>query len=220
MHVHRISRIADLTSCVDDWNRLSADHPFVSWDWLSTWWKHYGIERDLYCLVVQDHFGGVVGLAPWFIESSATRGRRIKFLGSGHVCSDYMRILTLDTDTERVSQAVALWLKQANDSPQDCEADGWDFLSFEGIRQGEPSLVCLRQQLEALGYKSDDDQAMNCWRNHLGNDWDSYVAQLSKNHRRKVRHLRKKYIDVGRTEFAYAENKQQFAQFYETSTLR
>ena len=213
--VKRVTRFVDLAAYAADWHRLAAGDPFISWDWLSAWWNHYGADRELYVLVVTDDQHNVIGIAPWFVKSSATRGRRIRFLGSGHVCSDYVRILACAADINRVAAALATWLKEANEKTHPAE-DGWDFLSLDGVRKGELSLNALRRELEANGHRSDDDATPDCWRNILGESWQEYLYRLSKRTRRKVRETRKKYIDAGRTEFEFAQDRQQFVEFYET----
>jgi hypothetical protein len=37
-----ITTFDDLCALQAEWNELSGDSPFRSWDWLATWWKHYG----------------------------------------------------------------------------------------------------------------------------------------------------------------------------------
>ena len=216
MRVTRISHLMELTSTyVDDWNRLAAKNPFVGWTWISAWWKHYGTEHDLYVLVVEDNHENVIGFAPWFLETSRTRGRRVKFLGTGHVCTDYTKILARDQDVGRVTTAIALWLKSANGNERE-DDDRWDFLSFDGIASTEPSIIRLREELQALGHVAEFEPTLHCWRAELHADWDSYVATLSKKSRRKVRAMRKKYIDVGRTEFNYAATMEEFTDYYKS----
>ncbi len=217
MRVTRISHLTDLTSCyVDDWNRLAGNAPFIGWTWMSAWWKHYGTAFDLYVLIVEDDDGTVVGIAPWFLEASPARGRRIKFLGTGHVCSDYLRLLVRDQDIDQVTSAIADWLKAANAVPIQRVDDAWDFLSFEGIQQGEPTTKRLRKQFQLLGNETEFDPTIGCWRTTLPKDWNTYVMTLTKKSRRKVRDMRKKYIDADRTEFKYASTFDEFEDFYES----
>ena len=46
MHVERITNWLELQALEADWNALVGGMPFRSWDWLATWWKHYGGESQ------------------------------------------------------------------------------------------------------------------------------------------------------------------------------
>ena len=57
---------------------------------------------------------------------------------------------------------------------------------------------------------------MNCWRSEVRGSWDDYVKNIgSRNRRRKVRDLKKKYIDTGRADFSYAKTQAEFNDYFE-----
>jgi CelD/BcsL family acetyltransferase involved in cellulose biosynthesis len=216
MQVIRVQKLTELaTAYAESWDRLAGSSPFTSWTWMSTWWKYYGQDNELYVLVVKDDAGEVLGIAPWYQESSTTRGRRIKFLGMGHACSDYLGLLAKDEDLSRVCRAIAEWLHFVNDDVEQKKLHGWDFLSVEGVCPTDTSMACLREALDALGYQINFESTPSCWRNELRGNWDAYLAGLSKKRRRKVRDLKRKYIDTGRTTFEYAQTAEQMRQFYQ-----
>jgi hypothetical protein len=75
MNVQVITTSDELRALAAGWNEL-ATSPLHSWDWLATWWSHYGgAERQLHVLAVYDD-GRVgeglerrlVGIAPWYLE--------------------------------------------------------------------------------------------------------------------------------------------------------
>jgi len=51
------------------WSHLLSDVPgvpvFLTWEWVSAWWRHYGQGNSLYVLAVRESGGRLVGLAPW-----------------------------------------------------------------------------------------------------------------------------------------------------------
>ena len=53
------------------WNELlsasMADSFFLSWEWLSEWWKHFGKGKELFVLAVRDS-DGICGIAPLLRE--------------------------------------------------------------------------------------------------------------------------------------------------------
>ena len=53
---HQITARADLAALEMPWNILAAGEPMRSWNWLSTWWNHYGNtdNRELHVLAGGD----------------------------------------------------------------------------------------------------------------------------------------------------------------------
>src|SRR5215471_8991522 len=92
-----------LNSLEAPWNQLSGGEPLRSWDWLATWWKHYGpsdhddtkhAPRRLHALAVYDRNAlathQLVGIAPWYLRTSKLHGDVLRPLGSGEVCTDHV----------------------------------------------------------------------------------------------------------------------------------
>jgi CelD/BcsL family acetyltransferase involved in cellulose biosynthesis len=78
----------------DEWNELlsasSADCPFLTWEWLHTWWTHLGSHRRLRLFAVR--FGNeLVALAPLSApRHPISRLSPLTFLGTGFAGSDYL----------------------------------------------------------------------------------------------------------------------------------
>ena len=47
MLVNRIAETAKLDGLRAEWNALAQGVPFREWQWLHTWWRCYGANRDL-----------------------------------------------------------------------------------------------------------------------------------------------------------------------------
>jgi len=94
MRVTRLTTSEELEALADSWNCLTRAVPFRSWQWLATWWKHYGDGRELYVLAVHNDDGVLIGIAPLFRERQTTGGLVLNWLGSGEVCTDYVTILS------------------------------------------------------------------------------------------------------------------------------
>ena len=95
VRIERLASTEALAPWSASWNALAAGVPFRSFEWLESWWPAYGdaADRELFALAAFDSRGELVGLAPWYVERSASDRRAIRFLGSGEVCSDYLTIL-------------------------------------------------------------------------------------------------------------------------------
>ena len=193
MEVVRLATAAELEPLCDDWNRLAGGVPFRRSEWLLTWWRHYGQRGELYTLAVRDR-GRLVGLAPWFLERSRSRGRIVRWLGSGEVCSDYLSLLCSADDAPGVAAAVADWLPQAATRRGD---DRWDLLEWEGVAADDAAVTALAGELAERDAKVNQTAGLNCWRLELPGDWPAYQAMLSKSHRKQVRRLEERVLAAG-----------------------
>src|SRR6267378_4429941 len=78
----------------EEWNDLlaesAADCLFLTWEWLSTWWRHLSGDRKLYISTVRSR-GRLVALAPLVVRppgiSSVLPFPALEFMGTGSVGS-------------------------------------------------------------------------------------------------------------------------------------
>jgi CelD/BcsL family acetyltransferase involved in cellulose biosynthesis len=201
MIVERITSSGRLAELAPDWNRLSQGVPFRSWEWLATWWSHYGGESEprrqqaeLYTLCVYEH-GALIAVAPWYVQAYPLHGRVVQFLGSGQVCTDYQTVLCKPGWEAPVAAALADWLV---DRAGQAGADGWDQLELGGIDAGNAMMRSLAQCLAERGALAHCRPGQPCWRVNLPGSWEEYAATLSKSHRKELRGCRRRYFDTGR----------------------
>lgn len=197
MHVTRITTTKALERLAPNWNCLAHGIPFRTWQWLFNWWKHYGDGKSLYTLAVYDDAGVLVGVAPWFIESRGSDGRVIQFLGSGHVCTDYLTILSTVEHASAVVTAIAQWLVRAAAGQGDPD-DQWDLLDFECISVGETNIEAMLSALHVAGCSTNRRPSLNCWRLALPASWDVFASELPGSHAKKVRKVSRRVFGEGR----------------------
>ncbi len=204
MRVYCLTSLDELTPYADDWERLAAGLPFRGWTWLSNWWRHYGPQSDaeaqrtrLATLCVFDNDDTLVGIAPWYLDCSAMRGRVLRPLGSGEVCSEYVGILCHPGREEAVVESLADFLVQ-NAFDGDPDAMRWDLLDLDGIDAEDREVSALVDHLSASNCLVHRRQGMSCWRLELPTDWETYVASLSRNLRRDIRRLERDLLDTDR----------------------
>ncbi|HEX4143021.1 MAG TPA: GNAT family N-acetyltransferase [Pirellulales bacterium] len=200
MQVARIYDVDELARLSTTWNRLAGDVPFRRCEWLIPWWRHYGpaissVQRqvELFTIGIYDS-DQLVGLAPWFIDRSPTRGRVVRFLGSGEVCSDYLTVLAAPGQEEDVADALADWLSRA---AQTDGADRWDVLALAGVEKNDPTLNRLVAQLYEDRASVYRQPAASTWRIDLPATWPEYLVRLSKSHRKQIRRLERRVLDTG-----------------------
>lgn len=209
VQVVRFSNLEPLAPLAAQWDRLAGGVPFRSWAWLSAWWRHYGDgcteqlpSGALYVLGVVDSSSNLVGIAPWYMERSASRGRVLRALGSGEVCSDYLSLLCQPEHAASVAASLAEWLMAAQHAPQ-AEPAGlhchrWDLLELTAVDSDDAAICFLCDALEAHDCAVYRRPGPNCWRIDLPDSWQQYLAMLSKDHRKQVRRVCDRLLGPGR----------------------
>ncbi len=190
MRVAVVTDSAQLNTLANDWNRLAGGVPFRTHAWLMSWWEHYGHGKELCVLVVRDEQERVAGLLPLYSEPSTTKGRALAMLGSGEVCSDYLGILTHETDAPAVVEALAQWLS-------DDDSFSWDLLQLSGVVADDIHVTQLSKELTTAGLTVHDRPGLNCWRIALPTEWENYIESLSKSHRKQVRRVDRRLVESG-----------------------
>ncbi len=193
----------------DDWNRLAAGVPFRRFEWFEAWWRHYGRPGwELLLLVVEDEFGRLVGVAPFYRAGGVVRGRMVRMLGSGEVCSEYQTILAVKGRELEVAAAIADWF----DAPS---AGEWDQLLLSAVTEFDPAVSALAAEFSRREYVVHQRRGMCCWRTALAADWDQFLRGLSSSRRARVRQLTRKYFDTGRVAVRSASEKQSLADGFQ-----
>lgn len=207
MHVTLLSRYEDLVARAEGWNALARGRPFLRWEWLGTWWRHYGRSGRLFVPAVEDDSGNLLGLAPWWLENRPAQGRVVRFLGSGEVCSDYLTLLTQEGHEAAVADAIADWLHSAR-APE----HRWDLLELDGCVNDDPAVWRLIERLAGQGNTLHRRDGPHCWRIPLPTTWEEFQGWQSSTHRRQVRRALERAEDSGRSVLRMARTPEEFEQ--------
>ncbi|MGE0761158.1 MAG: GNAT family N-acetyltransferase [Pirellulaceae bacterium] len=183
MTIARVTSLEQWEGLAAPWAEIARENPFASWEWLTTWWHHYGAGQQLCVLAVRDPSGNLIGAAPWYLACSAARGRVLKTLGSGEVCSDYLFVLCRAGHAAEVTRHLAAWLADGH-----AVGDGfeWDAISWECVPASDTIAAALVEECVAAGCHVQRQPAPSCWRIPLPATWPEYLASLSKSHRKQV----------------------------------
>jgi hypothetical protein len=93
--------------------RAAQRNVFLTWEWLSSWWRFEGSNHSLYVLAIEDAGGTLVGVAPLMLSRRRalgfTRIREVGFLGTGAACSDHLEFLSEAGHEDEVADCAAAW---------------------------------------------------------------------------------------------------------------
>jgi CelD/BcsL family acetyltransferase involved in cellulose biosynthesis len=215
MRVARLTTLEDLNAVASRWNAL-AEVPFRSHDWLASWWRHYGAGQELYVLAVIDQRDAgaldsrdadapiavdgpaLIGLAPLYLERSASRGRVLKLLGAGDVCSDYLGLLTAPGRETEATSALAQALIDANSPDAAAAGASWDLLELSGVAADDANVARVVGHLVEDGAQVHRREGPSCWRIELPPRWDDLLESMSKSHRKQIRRVERRLLETGR----------------------
>ena len=202
MRVRCLSTLKKLAPYAEDWERLAAGVPFRSWTWLQHWWRQYGPEHSpaansrLAVVCIFDA-RALIGIAPWYFEHTTVRGRTLRPLGSGEICSDYLGVLCQPGREEVVAGTLADYLV-TNAQDDDPDALHWDLLHLDGVDAEDHVVSLLSHCLAISGCSVHRKAGLSCWRLELPASWEEYIDSLSKNLRRDARRLERDLLDTNR----------------------
>jgi CelD/BcsL family acetyltransferase involved in cellulose biosynthesis len=165
------------------WSNLVANVPglsvFVTPEWMFSWWRAYGKNKELCVLLFTDPQAGVVGIAPFYIERRKLLGfaelRVLRLMGDGSADSDDLNFIVKPGYAAAVADGVLDWLRQAS----------WDVCEFNLLSSKSEVAALLEDELRGLGWKRIASHRPFT-RVTLPDTWAEYLKRLTAKERRKV----------------------------------
>lgn len=163
--------------------------PFSSWEWMSTWFRHFGEDRSPVILTV--HRGSdPIAILPLFREKKRFAGMRINrlgMMGEGVGGADHLDIISSPEDRLDAIESI---LEYLNDS-ETCET-----VAFENMDGGSATLETLRKHATRSDMRysrSSESVFAVCPQIDLSAGWESVLAESrrSDNFKRKFKKLAK-----------------------------
>ena len=194
--------ITDRTELFDskkEWNELVQDNPFFRWEWMVNWVK-FSAEIEPMVVVLVDDFGRWRAMAPFCRQTSRTRSRRIRFIGSGKVCSDYLNVVCDASIEDEFISELAAFLREV--STGKTPHARFNLLELEGVASNDRQVRKLIQNLEEHGFHYQTIESEGAWVADLPSDFAEMYSQMSKSMRRKVRAAEKRLDDEETTVFS------------------
>ena len=164
------------------WNPLleksGSNNIFSTFEWLSTWWEHFGQDKKLFVLLAMDG-EEVIGIAPLIIEKRRILRyaplKVVSFIGTG--VSDYADFIIVKK-REEVLRGFFEYLGEKRRL--------WDEMDLREIREDSPNLELLREILNTKGFIADISETGKCPYVKIDGDWDGYFKSISKGIRKDI----------------------------------
>jgi len=172
--VQCLTRLDELRRLRGEWDDLLRETEsasiFQTWEWVTTWFEHFGSDRDIFVLTVRDGQGRLVGLAP-FCFSRRRGGRFLYLLGLKDTLTEYFdATLHPDAADSAVEAIFDAWRRAEGD---------WDLLRMP-LSEGEGPFIRNLPRLAARhGYRvySETREGMS---RPLPETWEAFHRSLKK----------------------------------------
>ena len=166
----RVLHLDELAPYAQQWDRLAARRALSELDLafalVAALRPRCDLARPpprLMVLGVFDQADTLVGVAPWYMESSGPRGDVIRWLGSGEVCSDYVSILCHPAAECQVVETIADYLAETL-SETAGGGPAWDLLELGSVNAEDHVADGLIRRLAEHGNRVHQRPALSCWR--------------------------------------------------------
>jgi CelD/BcsL family acetyltransferase involved in cellulose biosynthesis len=178
IHCAVVESVEDFTALEADWNSLleasATSSPFLTWEWLSAWWRHLSGSSRLRIVTVYAA-NELIALAPLRLTSVA-RLACLDMLGTGEAGSDYLDVIIR----------------------RGWEAEGLDAIGRCVMSQNTPLRLThlapaalveqLASSLDRRGWTRMITAGGTCpYIPLVGHTWDSFLATIGASHRANVR---------------------------------
>lgn len=141
----------------NDWERLlnamSEPSIFMTPEWLGSWWKAFGQNKQFAGMIFRDPQGQAVAVAPLYEQKSGILGpRHLRLLGAGSGDSDALDFIVQPGSEASVTASFLDWLSKNK---------SWAICSLETLPKNSAFGRCLQQSLEKTGWSVLREQAVN-----------------------------------------------------------
>ncbi len=163
--------------------------PFSSWEWMSTWFRHFGDDRSPVILSVY-RGGDLIAILPLFRERKRFAGMRINrlgMMGEGVGGADHLDVISRPEDRIDAIESILEYLNNS----ETCET-----ISFENLDGGSVTLKALKKhakQMDLRYSRSLESVVAVCPQIDLTAGWDTVLRESRRkdNFRRKLKKLAK-----------------------------
>lgn len=175
------------------WNSLASSMAvpsvFCTWEWVYTWWEHFGEAYDPLILAVYDGHE-LKGILPLALQKAAAaksplKGRVLSYCSSRELYPDHLDIICAGEDASRCLDAVFGYLAD--------EFNSWDVIDISLLSEGSNLLSYIKNG--QLGYQADVKQRSTAPFLRLAGSFEDYNKSFDSKQRYNIKSRQKKLRD-------------------------
>lgn len=171
-----------------EWRQLFAaaeSSPFLSWEWLSVWYKWFGANNTPFILKAYRE-NRLIGILPLCSQKKKVLGmrlRRLGFIGETQGGADYLDLIAKPDDKAEILAAIFDFLKREND---------FDVLCLENLA-GDSATAGFLRDLTKPPFRYAELTTAVCPQIDLAGGWEAVLKQSKRaaNFKRRLKQLEK-----------------------------
>jgi CelD/BcsL family acetyltransferase involved in cellulose biosynthesis len=173
--------------------------PFLAWEWVTTWWKHFGKGSKLFVILAKDDSGRIAGIAPLQIAARRAFGifpvHSLEFIGyrGSSVCADHLDFLVGTGDPRAISEAL---LEAAFAARKE-----WHCIELADLSEESAVPALLEDQARRRKFRLADGAEQVCPCVPLAPSWNELLKIVKEKKRSAIKWRRKKLLQAYPTQF-------------------
>jgi len=204
----------DLEPYRAEWENLlggmPTDSPFSSYEWLSTWWKHFQEDRSLMGFVFknQTHLQGIIPLMAYQEMLKFYPQRKISFVGRGY--SDRADLI-VGRDKEKIIESLMDYFSE--------DFRHWDVIHLEQIPEESDSIKMLRHCARKRGLLVECWEQAVCPYIVLNQESGRTMEKRDGSLKKEIRHSARRLQDMGKVGFTRSITHENIGALMATASL-
>ncbi len=165
----------------DLFQNTSSPNLFLSWEWISTWWRHYGSDKEPFIVLATEN-GSPIAIAPFYREKQHILKIPVTVLsmmGDGEVCSEYLDMLCIPGEEKRVSEALVSVVFD--------ERHPWDIMVLDDGISSSELLRSIRSHARSRHLRLVSQESTINPYFEISQPWSDYFARFGKKTRKNYR---------------------------------
>jgi len=197
LSVKEIDNFDDILSMKDEWNRVlhesDSDSPFLTFEWLTSWWKHFSNGGKLFVILVREE-ERIIAIAPLMVIRKSIF-RVLQFIGTGR--SDYLDFIISQRNQETL-QLIFDYIYRARKH--------WDIINLRDIPSDSPNLRFIKGSVNGEKMVFLDSIGTIAPYLPINSAWDQYLMTKTSKFRNNMRRIEKRMGKNGDFEIAHQDN--------------
>lgn len=185
MNLRFIQSLEELERDSTLWNSIKSREPFSRFSWMGNWFREFGGDLELAVLVGIADDGQWLGIAPFCVDGTSSFARKLRYLGTGSACTDYVGLICAEEHRVEFTDAVFAWVNA--EIGKRGMLGRIDVIELEGVSLEFEATRMLCDVFKNAGYLAHVSNMEGCWVLPLPASWDELNDGLSKSIRRKTK---------------------------------
>lgn len=194
--VETVTDSGRLHALAPEWEALAAEaaveHPFLTHDWVETWWEAFGAGRELHALVVRDA-GRAVAIAPLMLGRVKMCGLSLRSLES--LANEHTPRGGFLVAKDRPDAYEALWAELSR------PGRSFDLVLLRQLPAGSETLGALNRIAAGSGWLEGRWRSEVSPHLRLEGPFAAYLETLSPKHRENIRKREKRARKMGEVSY-------------------